>query len=291
MEKPPACDQKKRVRNLNGSMAEEKETVQQALKRGKRMLTYPVLVIYWFMIISWGLAFSYQIFFWWIELIVIPFMLFFVPWVYRSYFLTKWKITSYERTEDLRELKASAILVGLVSKEEGFLEKLLRTAAQKQKLNELEKNPPVAIFKDQPDVPEETILRKPKRKYVMRALFYAVGCIAALFLYWLTKHNFHLALCVLGCYYIWKNIRNYRKNEPEIVLNERGIEIASEGLISWEFVQHERVVREDDDGVSYYLEFEHPGGREKQCIDTLPIDALELHCLLKVYRGRYESSR
>ncbi|MNJ84650.1 hypothetical protein D3C87_21080 [compost metagenome] len=256
---------------------------------GRRMLSYPVSISFVVIITSCILIFIYKILFWRIALLMIPVLVFLFQWIYRSYMLTKWKIRAYERTKDVKELKAQAILLGLISEQEGFLEKRLRTSEEKRKLEEFQKksdNP--GVFEDQPDVPKETVIDYSKRNHIAGTVFFTLGFIATLIMFWMKEQKYVLALLILSAYFIWRNVQGLFKNPPRIVLNEKGIETSDCGLVGWAFISDEKVVREDDDGESFYLVFNYPEGEEKISIGSLSRTPEEIHKLLKVYRGRFE---
>lgn len=255
------------------------------------MLNYPVFAISLVIFASCILVFIYKILFWRFALLLIPLLLFIVPWIYRSYMLTKWKIKAFGRAKDIHELKTQAILTGFISEEEGFLEKWLRTPGEKRKLEELySKSANRVVFEDQPDVPEETVIYYPKRKDMNTIIFFTLGLIATLIFFWLKGEKQTLILSVLLVYYIWKNVRSFFQNVPGIVLSEKGIKTTDCGLVGWDFISDEKVVREDDDGESFYLVFRHPGGKEKISVGSLSKTPLEIHMLLWVYRGRFDKN-
>lgn len=265
------------------------QSIEEALKMGRRMLNYPIAVISAVIMASCILIFIYKILFGRFALILIPLLLFLFHWIYKSYMLTKWKIRAFERTRNIGELKTQAILSGLISEEEGFLEKWLRTPEEKRKLEEFQrKSEEQVAFEDQPGIPEETAIYYPKRKDMNGIIFFILGLIATLIFFWLKGEKQTLILSVLLVYYIWKNVRSFLKNVPGIVLSEKGIETSDCGLVGWNFISDEKVVREDDDGESFYLVFKYPEGEEKISIGSLSLTPLEIHKLLQVYRGRFE---
>lgn len=265
------------------------QSIEEALKMGRRMLDHTISVVWLIIIASCILIFIYKILFWRIALIMIPVLLFLFHWIYRSYMLTKWKIRAFERTKNIHELKAQAILEGLISEEEGFLEKLLRTPEEKRKLEErYAKSDHSGVFEDQPHVPEETSIYFLKWNYIRGTVFFTLGLIATQILFWMKGEKYTLILSALAVYYIWLYARKLFKNPPGIILSKKGIETPDCGLVGWDFVSDEKVVREYDDGESFYLVFKHPGGEEKISIRSLSQTPLELHKLLQVYRGRFE---
>lgn len=265
------------------------QSIEEALKMGRRMLNYPIVIISVGIVAFCIMVLIYKILFWRFALILIPFLLFLFPWIYKSYMLNKWKIRAFERTKNIRELKTQAILAGLISEEEGFLEKWLRTREEKRKLEELQRQSDhPGVFEDQPDVPGETSIYYPKKDYIKGTVFFTLGFIATLALFWMKGQKFALGLCIASVYYIWQYARKIFKNPPGIILSEKGIETPDCGLVSWNFISDEQVLREDNDGESFYLVFKHPGGEEKISIGSLSQTPLEIHKLLQVYRGRFE---
>lgn len=265
------------------------QSIDEALKMGRRMLNYPIVVGSFVIIASCILIFVYKILFWNFALLMIPVLLFLFHWIYRSYMLTKWKIRAFERTKNIRELKTQAILTGLISGEEGFLEKWLRTPEEKHQLEAFQAQSDYpGVFEDQPDVPKEMAIYYPKQKDLNGIIFFTLGLIASLIFFWLKGEKQTLILSVLSAYYIWKNARSFLKNIPDIVLSEKGIETPDCGFVSWNFVSDEQVLREEEEGESFYLVFNHPGGREKISVGSLSRTPVEIHDLLQVYRGRFE---
>lgn len=113
-------------------------SVDEALKRGKRMVNYPVIAI---QVIGYGSAYyltKFPAVSQW--LILILFLSVFIgAWLYWSFKITKWRLWAFENVDDVYELKYRAISEKLIWPDGNILEKTeIRSTAEKKKWAQLQ---------------------------------------------------------------------------------------------------------------------------------------------------------
>ena len=94
-------------------------------------------------------------------------------------------------------------------------------------------------------------------------------------------------LSIIGVYLSLKEYREAMNIEPQIILNNDGIQTISTDFCAWKDIENEGVAREGSGKhVHYYLVYNFPGGQEKLLIDEYGISQNTLNKLLTLYRGR-----
>ncbi|MDN3581486.1 hypothetical protein [Mucilaginibacter flavus] len=108
-------------------------TVDEALKRGQRMVNYPVIAI---QVIGYGSAYcltKFPAIPQWLILILFLFV-FIGAWLYWSFKITTWRLWAFEHVDNVYELKLRAIQGKLIWPDGSFFEKTeIRFAADKKK--------------------------------------------------------------------------------------------------------------------------------------------------------------
>lgn len=273
--------------------SKEEVSVKEALERGKKMLNVPsdvvpklIIGVIVFLAILNIVAWQYALF-------SVPLSLFLFPLVYRNYRVTKWKIWAYEHTRNVNELKAKAVMQGIISEDTGFLEKLFRTSAEKNKLEELQNKFQIPdTFIDQPEFPEETIFYYSQHQNLTAVLFFSLGGLVSLLSFLKTRNVFSLVVLIATLYLTLTNLIKRRKKEPYLILNNQGIKIFNRAFVSWTKISGEKVIRgKVDDSDDFYLVFNDGFDEESIGIDRLSVKPGELLDLLIVYRRRFEKQR
>ena len=81
------------------------------------------------------------------------------------------------------------------------------------------------------------------------------------------------------------------KKQPEMVLDNQGLNTEETGFINWDLIFDEKVTRVDQGkrGVKFSFNFQHPGGIVNIDISEFNISKGRLERLIRVYKGRYIS--
>lgn len=144
----------------------ETVTVDEAISKGHRMMSYPALAI---ALGTFGLTTYFVIQkiipSWSILPVGFVFTFLFV-WLWCSYMITRWKLWTYENVRNVHELKKRALQEKVIWPDSSFLaETEFRTKKDKEKLNFLEnKFKKDDAFQDDLMVPFETIIYYSKGK-------------------------------------------------------------------------------------------------------------------------------
>ena len=273
----------------------ETVSVDEAIRKGHRIVTYPSIAI---MVGVAGVSVyagtKHLLPGWSILMGVL--VAFVGAWLYWSWKITKWRLWAFENVGDLRELKKRAVLENLIWEQGSWFEKTeIRSAAENRKWQKLKNRVQVKeVFQDDLSIPSESVIRFSKGKMLVEmALILIVVFLSIYFLY--NNENgrfFWMLIIVLGIIRMFKRYRQSRNKNPQLILNEKGIETVAEGFTPWKNVFDEEVVGERSGKTSsYYLTYHNQRGIQKLMIDDLDTDYNRLMHLLKVYRGRYENTR
>ncbi|WP_304197447.1 hypothetical protein [Flavobacterium alvei] len=260
-------------------------TVNQALNRGRWQLKYlPMIVTFGFII---GCFFLVEYTFLGGFIIPIGFILgFSMGWLVWSYYVMEWKIWAYENVRNIHELQRKAVEEKLIWETGSWFEKTeFKNYQQKQKLNQLEKKfLEKDVYKDDISVPKETIIYYSRKTILlMLVVFLGLGFFGVFLLF--EKEYLGLLFLGIGIYFSFDQAKKLRDKNPQIVLNDKGIKLKNENLVSWNKIFNDRVFSESKGKSSTnYLAF----NAEKIAIDELTIEYEELENLLHVYRVRYE---
>jgi uncharacterized membrane protein YciS (DUF1049 family) len=261
-------------------------TVEQALNRGRWKLKY-LPMIATFGCIGIGFLFSEQkIFEGWI--IPTGFVAgFSLGWIIWSYFVMEWKIWAYENVRNIHELQRKAIEEKLIWNSGNWFEKTeFKNYQQKRKLEQLEKKfLEKDVYKDDISIPKESIIFYSRNSIALLLMVYlGVGGLGVYFL--IEKEFIGLLFFGFGLYLSFNQIKKIRDKSPQISINDKGIKLKNENLISWDRIYNDRVYSQSNGKSSTnYLAFND----EEIEIDDLGITFSELEKLLQVYRVRYET--
>ncbi|MGV3611360.1 MAG: hypothetical protein ACO1N0_10450 [Fluviicola sp.] len=270
----------------------EEISVKQALERGRKMLNVPSSVVPKVIIGIMVVLALLKVVAWQYALFSAPLSLLLFPLFYRSYRVTKWKLWAYENVRNVHELKAKAVMMGILSEETGFLEKLFRTTAAENRLKELEEKFRIPdVFDDQQQVPEETTFFYAVNNLMLPVLI-IILCFAASLLCFLRNDKIIGIIVITGG--IWLLIQSIRKRKEKamyLTLSDKGIGTFNYPFISWDEISGEKIIRGKVDDGDFYFVFNTPLGEESICIDNLAVQPAELLDLLKIYRGRFEAQR
>ncbi len=271
----------------------EEITVKQALERGRKMLNVPSSVVPKVIIGIMVLLAVLKVVDWQYALFSAPMSLLLFPLFYRSFMITKWKLWSYEKVRNIHELKAKAVMMGIISEDTGFLEKLFRTAAAESRLKELEEKFSVPdLFSDQNQVPEETTFLYKVNNLILPVLM-IILCVAVSLNCFLKNDKVIASISLIAASWILiQFIRKRKEKAMYLTLNDKGIGTFNHPFIPWDEISGEKIIRgKVDDPADFYLVFNTPFGEESIGIDNLSVKPAEILDLLKIYRERFEAKR
>lgn len=269
----------------------EQVTIEEAIKKGNKTINYPVIFILFGLIgltIFIGLQFKYYV---WVYPIgfIISFVL---AWIFWSIKITKWKIWAFENVRNVHELRKRAIEANLIYEESSFLNKTeIWNSNDKEKWNELQikfdRKDEFVIEEDLTILPETIIYYSKGKNYLEMVVM--LGCLAlGIYLIFNTDNLiFGIILSLIGAYFSYKEFKEATNTEPQIILNEDGIQTITTEFCNWKDIEYEDVeIHGSGKHTNYFLTYKHLYGSETLLIDDYEIDYLELRKLLKIYRSR-----
>lgn len=268
---------------------QETVTVDEAITRGHRMVNYPSMVIAFATIGVCMYAGIQKLMPFWI--VPAGFILGFVlAWLYWGIMITKWRLWAFDNVRNVHELKKRAIREKLIWKDDSIFEKTeIRTSSDKQQWESLQRKfDKEDVFYDDLTVANETIIYYSKGKNYMEMAI-MLGCLGV-GIYMVTKTDSQvpgILLSLAGAFFGYKEYKEATNTEPQIVLNDRGIQTASTAFYEWKDIENDEAISERSGKHAHgYLVYDHPDGAERLQIDDLDTDLKALNALLILYRGR-----
>lgn len=265
---------------MNGAV-----TVEQVLRRGRWQLKYlPMIATFGFIGLGFILSLDGICGGW---IYPVCFILGFVSgWLVWSYFVVKWKIWAYENVRNINELERKAVEEQLIWSSGSWFEKTeFINFEQKQKLRQLEqKFLEKDIYKDDVSVPKETVIYYSRITIIfLLVLFLGLSVLGVYFL--IEEQYIGLLFLGFGLYFSYDQIKKIKDKNPQIIINDKGIKLKNENLVSWDRIYNDRVYSQSNGKSSTnHLAFND----EEIVIDDLGITFSELEKLLQVYRVRSE---
>lgn len=269
-------------------------SADEAIQKGQRIVNYPVIAIsigtfglgiYFFnkeIIPGWGILIS----------IVVAFLL---SWLWWSIMITRWRLWAFDKVRNVHELKRKAIQELLIWKDNNFFEKTeIRTAKQAEKWILLQKKFELEdVFYDDLSVPEVVVIYYSKwSKYTM-GFIVLFGILIGIYMF--LKYNindYYLGILLpvvsaIGSYFNFLYYKKIADSNPQIILNNEGIETISTKFYNWDDISDESIeIRGSGNTISYHLAYNHPEGTEYLKINDYDISKKKLEKLLTVYRAR-----
>lgn len=268
---------------------DENITIDKAISKGHKMVSYPILII---LIVSSGINLYLVKFGYipeWTSLIG-TFLAIFLGWLWWSIMITKWRLWAYKNVSNLYELEKRAIREKLIWSNKSIFEKTeIRTAINKAILNSLKnKSKQEVTFQDDLDVPSESIIYYSRSKNFIEMALKFIGVGFGLYLIFYTDNYIVGSLfSSFGLYSTFKEYKESTNTNPQIIINDKGIQTKSTKFISWNEIKNEEVIYENlGRNTHYYLVYDYKGGKEHLPIDDYDTDSYKLNRLLVVYRGR-----
>ena len=274
--------------------------VDIVIKKGHWMITYPMTFLAWLSFgISLYLTYSIEIEVktWGhgaLSVIVILSSMLFIPLIYRSLIIVKWKNWAFSKVRNVHELKKRAIQENILFDANNPLRKFeFSSKHEKNKWKDLqEKFKTDDIFIDDSEIPTQTYINHPKTNIivVIVILFFIIIGI-----WMLIESEISGAICLISiglCVtYIHFKGTVYFNKKPQILINNEGIKTINTKFFNWNQIQNEAVVADGNgENARIYLIYEHPEGNEKFEITKLDIDQIKLEKLINIYKGRSKTS-
>lgn len=266
----------------------ETVSVDEALKRGKRGVTLPsLLIIIILLFSSVFLAVKFRGYEGWI--ISIGLLCSFISgWVYWGFAVTRWRLWAFENVRNVHELKKRAIKAQLIYKDGSFFEKTeIRSAADKAKWTELqEKFRSDDVFNEDHTISDETLVYYSKTAASIQMVV-GLGFLggAIYLLPWSANILIAVLLLAGGTYLFVSGLMHYMNRKPQIILTNEGVATAKINFYSWGEVTNEdtKIERHGKSRTVYFV-YNYPGGLCKMRIGELAISQDELEKLLRMYR-------
>lgn len=267
-------------------------TVEKAIRRGKWIIIYPS-----FLIFALGIFLTICISVIYDNLkfattgIVLGILL---PFVYRFFVITPWKIWAFENVRNVHQLRQKAYEEGLTFSQDNVNFFEFRSTNQKEKLKKLdEKFLQEDVFQDDLLLSKEMIIYFSIFKAVCTIIIW--GSIGfGSYIYFASIGKKAIIIVLLVVYIVFLNIRNLVNRNPQIKLSNKGIQLKSEEFFSWGNIRDEKLVVERNYGRLFkrrkkYLTFFADDSYQSILIDPLNISFDDLENALQVYRVRYEN--
>ncbi|MEL4309083.1 hypothetical protein [Joostella sp. CR20] len=270
----------------------EQITVDKAIKRGHLIVNVPVfiaiigcpaLALYLSkqnLIPGWGIGIAF----------LIGSVL---AWLIWSFMITKWRIWAFENVRNVHELKKRAIQEKLIWNDGNIFEKTeIRNTEDKSKLKKLEKK-----FEQEDEYREDYSLPPKMKIHYSKIYNYAELGVSILitiggvyFFFQGTTMNYILGVILIGVG-IYNSIKQSQKafnNEPQIIIDSKGIQTNNVEFKSWSNIESEEVVQEGygKSAKSYLTYFYDEEEFEKIEIDSLNVTHRELENIIRTYRIR-----
>lgn len=267
----------------------ETVTVDEAIKKGKRVIKYPsVLLLILAILFSICFTIAYD------NLDILYILLtisIIIPFLYKFIVITPWKIWAYENVRNVHQLRQKAIEEGLIYSENNINVFEFRSKNQIDKLKKLEqKFLQEDVFQDDISLSKELIIRFSVYKAILDIIIW--GSALGFVIYVLSDNKFVIIIIVFGCYLVFLGLRNLINRKPQILINTKGIQLKNEQLYSWQNIEDEKLVVERNYGKlkrrKKYLSFSIGNSNQYIEINSLDISFDSLENALEGYRVRYE---
>lgn len=268
-------------------------SVDQAISKGHQRISYPVFALFLSLLGVNIYLGKHHLIPDWMFAVTGPGM-FLIVWLYWSISVPKWKLWAYSHVRNVHELNKRALQEELYKEEGSFIAKTeIWSHADKLQWEVLKDR-----FLDQDEfiddltIPEESIIYYSKSKNIFELLLMLIVSSAGIYLL-VHEHKVLLGIIVLfsGLVMAYFEFREVTNTTPQIILNDRGIELNEIGFFSWRSISNEIVhKRGSAKNPSFVLCFNHSEGSEEYEIDDLATDQYTLEKLMRVYRGRFENA-
>jgi hypothetical protein len=265
-------------------------SVNDAINKGKWVLTFPTIGIMliciftplglsmfgicpaWFTVL--GMIFS-----------VIP------AWIWWSFNVVKWKIWAFSNVRNVHELKRKAIKENLIWPDGSSFEKTeVWNTSSKERWSEIQlKFNKDDVFEDDFNLPNESIIYYSRSKNLLELIIMAALVIGGFYFLYEESYLFAAILIGVGTWGVFKEYKEYSNTNPQITINDNGIETAFYEFVSWTHIRNEQVEREGSGKhMKFKLTYEAYDELQEVYIDEYDTNETSLEHLLQVYRVRFQ---
>ena len=279
-------------------MEKQKASVKEAIDKGQRMVNYPVSGV---MIV--GIAFSMFLFtidiYHAIPIIFLLSSILIFPWLYWSFAIVHWRIWAFTKVRNVHELKHQAIEGNLIWPDESIFNKTeIRSARQQRILDQLELK-----FKlhdihepihDDGSLPLELkIYNSKSAKYLQVAGAFSLILFG---LYQLLTDEFLTGIFIFGMgTYIFYDKNKIPLDDPQIIINDKGIKVANSKFTSWYKISFIRLeLRGSGKHAKWNLVYKKKRGmeyRQESLLENIACSIGELEGYIKIYQQRNRKSK
>lgn len=270
-------------------------SVEEAISKGKRMVTIPSVVVLFVVIFICIYLGSERILPFWIAPGGFVFGII-AAWLYWSVMITRWRLWAFENVRNVHRLKRRAVQERLIWKDGHILEKTeFRSGADKQYWESLQdKFKHKDNFDDDLAVPEETSIVFSKFKIYFK-FFLALFFVAVGIFLMKVGTSFEIVLAGLmiglGAFIGFTAYKQMLNKDPQIIINAKGIKVAGFDFHRWAEISNEDVLRKGSGKhQQFFLVYDHINQPVKIKIDELDTNMRKLDNLLFIYHGRFEKS-
>lgn len=258
------------------------------------MVTYPTMVVMFSIIgisIYLGVKESVP---YWAMAVGIGFG-FISSWLCWSITITKWRVWAFQHVRNVHELKKMAIQEKLIWPDGSMFGKTeIWNAADKKKWLALQSKLQQAdVFLDDATVGEETIVYYSKAKNIIQMVSMLLLLGAGIYLFFALDNFIWGAIgALIGAFFSIKEFSKATNKEPQIIINNRGLQTISTGFYRWSTIENIQITIEgSSNNLTCHLRYNHPDGTEELEIQDYDIEPKELENLIRVYKVRNSKGR
>jgi hypothetical protein len=149
---------------------------------------------------------------------------------------------------------------------------------------------PVTIVDDY-SIPKETRIYYYKGTLIINLEALAVFLLVTIyFLFVSDAYLFGSIVLTIELVFIYLNFSRLKNNQPQIIINEAGIESVRTPFYKWSEISEDDVLRlHSGKTYNYYLTYKHPHGVVEIKINNYNIEPEKMTTLLSIYRSRYNN--
>lgn len=218
-------------------------------------------------------------------------------WLIWSFTVTKWRIWAFQNVKNVHELKQRAIDEKLIWRDGSIFEKTeFRTRQDAAKLAQIQE-----LFYQEDRYEADDTLDEQTEIYYSKTNNYAelfiflvlAGGGIYLLLQEATKSRGIGAVALaIGIYYLYKTFKKILDKQPQIIINEKGIETRKFGFKEWSDIVGENVTQEGfGKSAEMFLVYCYDDEQYAKIeLEGLKINRTELSNMLRTYRMRYEET-
>lgn len=262
-------------------------SVDKAIKKGKQILLLIFIIgaaIMAFALFSLG-KYSIAVF------LILFFSAMPIGALVAAFLLYKWKYWAFENVRNVHELKKRAIEERLITKRDKMFSKIENGTENDTKYwNINQKFLQDDVFIDDLSVAKETHIYHSRSLiyfFLFIVLFLIVGIVFT------QTNNFlfsGISALIVVVVFIFINKNKLKREEPLILINDKGIKTATTGFTEWKNIKNEKVIVSGfGKHTEFYLAYNTPKGQNSVLLTGTNIGKTKMSMLLILYRNRHEN--